>query len=78
MKYYPGLVEAAIEFKVESRKLICAKANKEYRKKAEHEFCPVPSSHVLRRDEDTGEILCCRTDQSISERRYERIQIPQK
>ena len=78
MKYYPGLVEAAVEFKVASRQLICARNNQTYKRKPDHDFIPVPTSLTLRKDNQTGEILCCRHDQSIEERRMERRKIPQK
>ena len=41
MAYYPGLIEAALQYKVDSRILLAEKTNKKYVKKESHDICPI-------------------------------------
>ena len=76
LEYYPSLVEAAIEFKVHSRKLLAEKdgkylfnlisiTGKSFSALPEHETCDyLEEEFKLIKDEETGYVYCCRHDQS--------------
>ena len=66
LDYYPLLVESAIVFKIESRKIIANNENKEFVRKDEYEECKVASSYKLEKYKD--KVYCLKEDQSIENR----------
>ena len=70
VNHYPNLVEAAIEFRLYSRKILAErKDNTTYIVQPEHETVAYPEKHYrLEKDPHSGYIYCCRNDQSLYER----------
>ena len=58
MEYYPTLVEAVIEFRTYSRKLIAEYKGESYEPLPEHETTSVSSKFHLSKDESTGRVYC--------------------
>ena len=53
LEYYPSLVEACIEFKVYSRKVIAQSREEEYYSERDHEKCDISSLYRLVKDNRT-------------------------
>ena len=71
VNHYPNLVEAAIEFRLYSRKVLAERSEppSTYIPLPEHETVDFPQSHYrLEKDESTGYIYCCRKDQTLHQR----------
>ena len=60
LEYYPSFIEAAIEFKVESRKLLAKSRNEKYQFKKEHEVVSHSKLYRLMKDKHSGYVYCCR------------------
>ena len=64
--YYPTLVEAVIEFKQESRKLIAGKRNNDYHVEPDHQTIELlQRDYHLEKDPQTNYIWCLKIGQSI-------------
>ena len=59
MEYYPSLVEACIEFKIESRRVIALSREEDYTIEKDHEKCDISSLYRLVKDKTSGYIYCC-------------------
>jgi hypothetical protein len=57
-RYYPNLVEAAIEFKIHSRQLIAKHNKKKYVPNQNDQTCLHSGEFKLEKDPETGFIYC--------------------
>ena len=67
--YYPTLVEACVEFKVQSRILIASNLNAKYIPDQSDFQVEVSNQYRLIKDQDTGYVYCCKQDQSLKRRK---------
>ena len=65
LQYYPGIIEAAIEFKIACRELLIAKGKKKPSIKKDLETIDHSSNFRLEKHPTTGVIYCCMIGQTL-------------
>lgn len=66
--FYPSLVEAYVEYKIESRKAIKMSQGEEYELSAEHQKCEHSTVYRLEIDPETKIAYCLRQGQTMAQR----------
>ena len=73
-EYYPSLIEEAIQFKVECRRHLAEMQGREFKpslKDKEIKF--TLKGHKLVLDPDSDFVFCCRLNQTLEDRIYEKM-----